>query len=82
MKNIDKIKLASKNQLTISKVVRDALNLVNPDSVVFQRNDSTVTPKERTNFWDEVNQQAQVYGKLNTDELAWGIDRGNEVTSE
>lgn len=84
MKNVVnvKAKLSSKNQLTIPKAVRDSLGLTDQDKVIFQLSDGTVTLKKDTDFWHEVNQQAQVYGNLDTNELAWGNDQGDEVIPE
>ncbi|GHP13401.1 hypothetical protein YK48G_08260 [Lentilactobacillus fungorum] len=76
-------KITSKNQVTIPKAVREALNVKSSDEIEWElRSDGQITVKrmspEKDDFWKMVDEQEKKYGKVDTPEIDWGPDAGSE----
>lgn len=74
--------MTSKNQITIPKAVRDLLKLKQSDNVQFNidANNKVTIEKETSKdaFWEEVMQQQEKYGSIDTPEVNWGNNVGAE----
>ena len=72
----------SKNQITLPKVLRDKLELGDSDkTIVFNISDNkpvTVEKPKANNLWDIVEEQRKKYGSIDTPEIDWGSDVGEE----
>ena len=75
-------KITSKNQITLPKVLRDKLELGDSDkTIVFNISDNkavTVEKPKTNNLWDIVEEQRKKYGSIDTPEIDWGLDVGEE----
>ena len=75
-------KITSKNQITLPKVLRDKLELGHSDkTIVFSISDNkpvTVEKPKTNNLWDIVEEQRKKYGSIDTPEIDWGLDVGEE----
>ncbi len=75
-------KITSKNQITLPKVLRDKLELGDSDkTIVFNISDDkpvTVEKLKTNNLWDIVEEQRKKYGSIDTPEIDWGLDVGEE----
>lgn len=75
-------KITSKNQITLPKVLRDKLELGDSDkTIVFNISDNkpvTVEKPKANNLWDIVEEQRKKYGSIDTPEIDWGLDVGEE----
>lgn len=75
-------KITSKNQITIPKAVRDKLKLNSNDrTIVFNIEDDkaiTVEKPKENDLWDIVAEQQQKYGSIDTPEIDWDDDFGEE----
>ena len=75
-------KITSKNQITLPKVLRDKLELGDSDkTIVFNISDDkpvTVEKLKTNNLWDIVEEQRKKYGSIDTPEIDWGSDVGEE----
>ena len=75
-------KITSKNQITLPKVLRDKLELGDSDkTIVFNISDNkpdTVEKLKTNNLWDIVEEQRKKYGSIDTPEIDWGSDVGEE----
>ncbi|MGM9894756.1 MAG: AbrB family transcriptional regulator [Lactobacillus amylovorus] len=75
-------KITSKNQITLPKVLRDKLELGDSDkTIVFNISDNkpvTVEKPKANNLWDIVEEQRKKYGSIDTPEIDWGSDVGEE----
>ena len=75
-------KITSKNQITLPKILRDKLELGDSDkTIVFNISDDkpvTVEKLKTNNLWDIVEEQRKKYGSIDTPEIDWGSDVGEE----
>ncbi|WP_239064468.1 MULTISPECIES: type II toxin-antitoxin system PrlF family antitoxin [Levilactobacillus] len=75
------VKMTTKNQITIPKMIREALQLKQQDHLKFKICESgevTVERVEIDDFWTVVTRQEKDYGNLSTPELNWHTDVGTE----
>ncbi|MFT4245991.1 MAG: type II toxin-antitoxin system PrlF family antitoxin [Micrococcaceae bacterium] len=85
MTRVVESKITSKNQITVPKPIRTALNVKEHDFIEFVLNDDDQVIVKRkdaddfNSFWDKVFDQEKKYGNPSTDELDWGADVGAEV---
>lgn len=77
-------KITSKNQITIPKAVRDSLKLnKNDKTLIFNINNHqkiTVEKPKKKSLWNIVAEQEKKYGSIDTPEIEWGDDVGEERT--
>lgn len=75
-------KITSKNQITLPKILREKLELGDSDkTIVFNISDDktvTVEKPKTNNLWDIVEEQRKKYGSIDTPEIDWGSDVGEE----
>ena len=75
-------KITSKNQITLPKILREKLELGDSDkTIVFNISDDkpvTVEKLKTNNLWDIVEEQRKKYGSIDTPEIDWGSDVGEE----
>lgn len=75
-------KITSKNQITLPKILREKLELGDSDkTIVFNISDDkpvTVEKPKINNLWDIVEEQRKKYGSIDTPEIDWGSDVGEE----
>ncbi|WP_137596853.1 AbrB/MazE/SpoVT family DNA-binding domain-containing protein [Paucilactobacillus kaifaensis] len=74
--------VTSKNQVTIPKTVRDVLDIREHDKIVFvlSENGEVIVKREQAkDIWELAREQVAQYGSINTSEMDWGPDVGNEV---
>ena len=75
-------KITSKNQITLPKVLRDKLELGDSDKTIvfniFDNKPVTVEKPKTNNLWDIVEEQRKKYGSIDTPEIDWGLDVGEE----
>ena len=75
-------KITSKNQITLPKILREKLELGDSDkTIVFNLSDDkpvTVEKLKTNNLWDIVEEQRKKYGSIDTPEIDWGSDVGEE----
>lgn len=75
-------KITSKNQITLPKILREKLELGDSDkTIVFNISDDkpvTVEKLKTNNLWDIVEEQRKKYGSIDTPEIDWGLDVGEE----
>lgn len=73
-------RITSKNQITVPKTVREALQVKPADSIEWSiDNDGTVRVKKtKKDLWDVVGEQEREYGNLSTPEIDWGTDLESE----
>ena len=73
-------KITSKNQVTIPKAVREALDVKSSDSIKWEiEPDGDIKVKrDEPDFWTTVDQQQKKYGSVDTPEIDWGPDVGSE----
>lgn len=75
-------KITSKNQITLPKILREKLELGDSDkTIVFNISDDkpvTVEKLKTNNLWDIVEEQCKKYGSIDTPEIDWGSDVGEE----
>ena len=75
-------KITSKNQITLPKILREKLELGDSDkTIVFNISDDkpvTVEKLKTNNWWDIVEEQRKKYGSIDTPEIDWGSDVGEE----
>lgn len=75
-------KITSKNQTTIPKSVRNALNLNPKDSIKYIISNDGLVKLTKANseddMWIKAYQQEQKYGSIDTPEPDWG----NDIESE
>lgn len=75
-------KITSKNQITIPKAVRDSLKLnKNDKTLIFNINNDqkiTVEKPKKKSLWNIVAEQEKKYGSIDTPEIEWGDDVGEE----
>ena len=75
-------KITSKNQITLPKILREKLELGDSDkTIVFNISDNkpvTVEKPKANNLWDIVEEQRKKYGSIDTPEIDWGSDVGEE----
>ena len=77
--------LSKKNQVTIPKWVRAALNVHAHQGITFKRTPhhqvviTGVSKKNRKDaFWDKMDANSRKYGSDSTPEVDWGHDVGSE----
>ena len=74
--------ITSKNQITLPKILREKLELGDSDkTIVFNISDDkpvTVEKLKTNNLWDIVEEQRKKYGSIDTPEIDWGSDVGEE----
>ena len=75
-------KITSKNQITLPKILREKLELGDSDkTIVFNISDDkpvTVEKLKTNNLWDIVEEQSKKYGSIDSPEIDWGSDVGEE----
>lgn len=76
-------KITSKNQVTIPKIIREALNVKASDEIEWELADDgqiVVSKKspDSSAFWLVVNEQEKKYGSVNGPEVDWDSDVGSE----
>lgn len=74
-------KVTAKNQITVPKSVREALQVGKQDKLRFSLRDNGEVIVEREQpdeFWSAVEKQEKIYGNLSTPEPDWGTDVGAE----
>ena len=75
-------KITSKNQITLPKILREKLEIGDSDkTIVFNISDDkpvTVEKLKTNNLWDIVEEQRKKYGSIDTPEIDWGSDVGEE----
>ena len=75
-------KITSKNQITLPKILREKLELGDSDkTIVCNISDDkpvTVEKLKTNNLWDIVEEQRKKYGSIDTPEIDWGSDVGEE----
>ena len=75
-------KITSQNQIPLPKILRDKLELGDSDkTVVFNISDDkpiTIEKPKTNNLWDIVEEQRKKYGSIDTPEINWGPDIGEE----
>ena len=75
-------KITSKNQITLPKILREKLELGDSEkTIVFNISDDkpvTVEKLKTNNLWDIVEEQRKKYGSIDTPEIDWGSDVGEE----
>lgn len=75
-------KITSKNQITLPKILREKLELGDSDkTIVFNISDDkpvTVEKLKTNNLWDIVEEQRKKYGSIDTPEIDWSSDVGEE----
>ena len=75
-------KITSKNQITLPKILREKLELGDSyKTIVFNISDDkpvTVEKLKTNNLWDIVEEQRKKYGSIDTPEIDWGSDVGEE----
>ena len=75
-------KITSKDQIALPKILRDKLELGDSDkTVVFNISDDkpiTIEKPKTNNLWDIVEEQRKKYGSIDTPEINWGPDIGEE----
>ncbi|AEB72545.1 type II toxin-antitoxin system PrlF family antitoxin [Lentilactobacillus buchneri] len=76
-------KITAKNQVTIPKTIREALNVKSSDKIEWELGaDGQITVKrtapEKDDFWKMVDEQEKKYGSIVTPEVDWGEDAGSE----
>ena len=75
-------KITSKNQITLPKILREKLELGDSDkTIVFNISDDkpvTVEKLKTNNLWDIVEEQRKKYVSIDTPEIDWGSDVGEE----
>lgn len=76
-------KITAKNQVTIPKTIREALNVKSSDKIEWELGaDGQITEKrtapEKDDFWKMVDEQEKKYGSIVTPEVDWGEDAGSE----
>jgi len=75
------VKMTTKNQITIPKMIREALQLKQRDQLKFKICESGKVIVERVetdDFWTVVTRQEKDYGNLSTPEVNWHTDAGTE----
>lgn len=77
-------RITSKNQVTIPKSVREALNINPADSIEWDVDPSgrVIVKKTSGNLWDIVAEQEKEYGNFSTPEINWGNDLESEEFDE
>ncbi|GAA0365783.1 hypothetical protein GCM10008932_17470 [Alkalibacterium iburiense] len=77
-KNTVTAKITSKNQVTIPKSIRTALDIKSHDQIIFYTNDlGQVVIKgvdKKQAFWEIVEEQQAKYGPIDDEEMKWGTD--------
>lgn len=76
-------KITAKNQVTIPKKIREALNVKSSDKIEWELGtDGQITVKrtvpEKDDFWKMVDELEKEYGSVATPEVGWGKDVGSE----
>ena len=75
-------KITSKNQITLPKILREKLELGDSDkTIVFNISEDKPVTDEKpktNNLWDIVEEQRKKYGSIDTPEIDWGSDVGEE----
>lgn len=74
-------KVTSKNQITVPKPVREALQIGKQDKLKFsikENGEVLLEREEPDDLWSIVEKQEKVYGNLSTPEPDWGADVGVE----
>ncbi len=68
--------------MTIPKTVRDILDIREHDKIEFvlrKNGEVTVKREQPKDIWSLAREQAVKYGSIDTPEIDWGSDVGNEV---
>ncbi len=76
-------KINSKNQVTIPKMIREALHVKSSGEIEWELESNgqiTVSRKSPkvSGFWRTVDEQEKKYGSVDTPEIDWGPDVGSE----
>lgn len=71
-------KITSKNQVTIPKSIRTALDIKSHDHIIFYTNEQgdvvIKSVDKKKAFWEKVEEQQATYGSIDDKEMTWGED--------